>query len=48
MITIIINVEKEVKDSRRCWEEPTALGTILERREGRGERRIERKEVVVK
>jgi hypothetical protein len=34
--TIIINIEKEVEDSRRCWKEPTALGTILER-ERRGE-----------
>jgi len=34
--TIIINVEKEVEDSRRYWEEPTASGTISER-ERRGE-----------
>jgi hypothetical protein len=46
-MTIIINAEKEVEDSKRCWEEPTALGTVLEGREG-GERRIEQEEVVVK
>jgi hypothetical protein len=48
MIMIMINIEKEVEDSRRYWEEPTTSGTISERREGRGERRIEREEVVVK
>jgi len=36
IITIIINIEKEVEDSRRYWEELTASGTILER-ERRGE-----------
>jgi hypothetical protein len=33
----MINAEKEVEDSRRCREEPTASGTVSEGREGRGE-----------
>jgi len=37
IIIIIINIEKEIEDSRRYQEEPTTLRTILEGRDKRGE-----------